>query len=349
MQRIFYLLSVVTLLIALVALFKLTSASSVSTVKAQSSPPPSQTRDVRFRYHAEIPSIDHAAKRLDIWIPLPRQDAYQSASGVAIESNLEHEVVALPRFENRTVHFYAAAPLPASASMTVEFGVKRRQQAADMALAARPLAEPTGGEFAPLLGPDRMIPLNGAIARVADGLRWPGAGALEQARAIYQYVTRTMTYVHSGKGVGHGDAVFACDLHHGNCTDFHSLFIALARARGIPARFIIGLPLGGQPSGTIPGYHCWAEFYAGGVWVPVDASKAVQMPARHAYYFGQLDADRVAFTIGRDLELVPRQHGGPLNYFIYPYAELDGRALPAAAINMKFTYRDITAAGGQES
>jgi hypothetical protein len=89
--------------------------------------------------------------------------------------------------------------------------------------------------------------------------------------------------------LSHGSIVPGTQRTRGNCTDFHSLFIALARARGIPARFIIGFPLGTGPSGQIPGYHCWAEFYSGGVWVPVDASEAWKNPSRHDYYFGHLE------------------------------------------------------------
>jgi len=49
-----------------------------------------------------------------------------------------------------------------------------------------------------------------------------------------------MRYDKSGIGWGRGDAVYACDAKTGNCSDFHSYFIALARSIGIPARFAIG-------------------------------------------------------------------------------------------------------------
>lgn len=152
---------------------------------------------------------------------------------------------------------------------------------------------------------------------------------------------RTMTYVHKGKGVGHGNALFTCRFHHRNCTDFHSLFIAMARSRGIPARFIIGLPLGRRGSGTIPGYHCRAELYAGGICLPVDAAKAWEMPSRHDCYFGHLDTDRVAFSMGQDLNLVPHQKGRSLNYFIYPYAQLDGKRISSREIHTIFIYHDL--------
>jgi hypothetical protein len=41
--------------------------------------------------------------------------------------------------------------------------------------------------------------------------------------------------------------------------------------------------------------------------------------------------------LGRDIRLDPPQQGGPLNYFIYPYAELDGKPL---ALSSKFSFQD---------
>ena len=97
--------------------------------------------------------------------------------------------------------------------------------------------------------------------------------------------------------------------------------------------------------GTIPGYHCWAEFYVNGVgWVPVDISEAWKDPKKHDYFFGSLDANRVQFTVGRDLTLQPKQDGDPLNYFIYPYVEVDGK--PFEGIEKKFSYREEPVTAG---
>jgi transglutaminase-like putative cysteine protease len=138
---------------------------------------------------------------------------------------------------------------------------------------------------------------------------------LQKARKIYEYIIAHMHYNHDGTGWGHAGAIFACTKRHGNCTDFYSLFIGMARAAGIPARFEIGFAIPpNEPKGKIGGYHCWAEFYIHGTgWVPVDATEAWQNPSRHDFYFGALDADRVRFASGRDLKLSPPQTGGPVN------------------------------------
>ena len=57
------------------------------------------------------------------------------------------------------------------------------------------------------------------------------------------------------------------------------------------------------------------------------------------YYFGNLTPDRVSFTVGRDLDLVPKQQGEPLNFFVYPYAEVDGK--PHTAMEKKFRFQDL--------
>jgi transglutaminase-like putative cysteine protease len=209
--------------------------------------------------------------------------------------------------------------------------------------AQRALSEPLHGAFAAELGPDRLVPIDGEIAQVSARVGHRGASPYDQARAIYNYVIANMTYEKSGTGWGRGDAIYACDFKKGNCTDFHSLFIAIARSRGIPARFTSGFPLGASSSGVVPGYHCWAEFRAGGQWVPVDASEAWKHPQLRDYYFGHLDANRVASTMGRDLQLIPPQHGGPLNFLIYPYVEVDGKPIPPSRIRNRFEY---SASGG---
>jgi transglutaminase-like putative cysteine protease len=152
-----------------------------------------------------------------------------------------------------------------------------------------------------------------------------------------------MKYSKHGIGWGQGDVVWVCDSKYGNCSDFHSLFISLTRAQKIPAKFEMGFPIPEKRGeGVVGGYHCWAWFLPDGKgWVPVDISEANREPKMKEYYFGNLTENRVTFTTGRDIELVPRQAAGPLNFFIYPYAEIDGRPHADDGIERSFTYQDV--------
>ena len=53
-------------------------------------------------------------------------------------------------------------------------------------------------------------------------------------------------------------------------------------------------------------------------------------------HFGQLPSDRIEFTLGRDLVLEPAQEGEPLNYWINPYAELNGEPLKSIPWTLHF-------------
>jgi len=329
------------LLAAALALLLLNVDSLSAKAQTRSEAQPAKVREVEFTYHTDITGIDPKAHRVEAWIPLPREDRFQQVSEIRIDSPAHVEVVNQLRGGNRVAHLSASAPPSGSIPITIRFKVRRVEESADTQRAQANTPEPSGGAFAGYLGPDRLVPVDGQIKLVSAKVGDPNGSSYEQARAIYDYVIANMSYDKSGTGWGRGDAVYACNVKKGNCTDFHSLFIAIARSRGIPARFTIGFPLGAASAGQIPGYHCWAEFYAGGQWVPVDASEAWKHPQLHQYYFGHLDADRVAFTMGRDLVLNPPQSGQPVNFLIYPYVEVDGKALPKEQIKNQFEYATV--------
>jgi transglutaminase-like putative cysteine protease len=302
-------------------------------------------RNFEFTYIAKIPPSSAGARTSRIWIPLPQSDAYQSISALKIESPFAYSTRSDSEYGNEYAYLEApAASLSAPAEVRITFQVARQEHLVVLggnpsATNVRTLAEARLGELQRFLEPDRRVPLAGTIAELSAeqtlGIKEPMA----KARAIYDYVIATMRYDKSGTGWGNGDAIWACTAKRGNCTDFHSLFIGMMRAAGIPARFEIGFPLpADQHAGAISGYHCWAEFYVAPYgWIPVDASEAWKHPEKKNYFFGAHDNNRVQFTVGRDIRLDPAQQGEPLNYFIYPYAEVDGKPL---ALESKFSFQD---------
>jgi len=303
-------------------------------------------RRFEFEYRATVKDIPAGAKAVDVWLPVPHDDPFQKITELRVESPYPYRI-RTARHGNRVLHLSLKNPPQTSFTVTMKFKAvrlehvqERLQQAGHRGRGGKPDAEASRW-----LGPDRLVPLDEQIRRWAKEVV-DAAGAssdLEKARAIYNHVVATVKYDKTGKGWGRGDIYYACDARRGNCTDFHAIFIGYARAVGIPARFSIGFPLpADRGAGEVAGYHCWAEFYAQGVgWVPVDASEAAKDPARREYFFGAHDENRVEFTRGRDLALKPRQRGEPLNYFIYPYAEVDGKA--HAGVEKSFAYRDLTA------
>lgn len=298
-----------------------------------------ESRSFDFHYVIEVPALPDG-HRLRLWVPLPYQDSrYQSISRLRIKAPVKYGLRREPDFNDRYAFFdLNAAQITSPFRIELKFHVKRLEDRVALHPVQDPPLLPEG--VARFLQPDRLIPIDGEIARLSREQTLGVSSPLQKARKIYDYVIATMHYDHDGTGWGRGDAVWACNAKHGNCTDFHSLFIGMARAAGIPARFEIGFPLAlDAHAGTIPGYHCWAEFFVNGIgWIPIDASQAWLDPSKKDYFFGALDANRVMFSLGRDIRLEPAPADGPLNYFVYPYAELDGK--PFAALKHEFSFRD---------
>lgn len=309
-----------------------------------------RSRDFELTYSARIGELPAGAHRVEVWLPYPVSDGSQEVTVEAVSAPSLYEVVKEPRFGNSILHLSVTDPRGREVAVEMKVRVRRREYVRhDFAGAAGPKPTPvpaaatavaTSAATAAWLRPDRLVPLDDRIRKLAAEVTQGRRGDLEKARAIYDYVVATMSYDKTGTGWGNGDIYWACDAKRGNCTDFHALFIGLARAVGIPAKFEIGLPLPeAHGQGEIGGYHCWAEFYLAGYgWVPVDASEARKNPEKQSYFFGALDENRVQFSVGRDLVLAPRQAGPPLNFFIYPYVEVDGQ--PFTKVSKTFRYED---------
>jgi transglutaminase-like putative cysteine protease len=250
------------------------------------------------------------------------------------------QIVREARYGNQVLYFQAPADANGSIALSVTYRVTRRETGEE------PPASLSNGVIDDMwLRADALVPVGGKSMSLLAGKTLP-AGQVQLGRLLYDVVDDHMQYRKDKPGFGRGDADWACDSGFGNCTDFHSLFISLARANRLPARFEMGFSVPPTEVGkteSIAGYHCWAWFKpAGHSWVPVDISEANKNPAKRDYFFGHLDADRVAFSVGRDLELTPRQDGPAVNFLIYPYVEVDGKPWPAEKVTRKFSAEELT-------
>ncbi|MEX0703748.1 MAG: transglutaminase domain-containing protein [Planctomycetales bacterium] len=291
-------------------------------------------RRFRFTYGSTITGLP-PGRTARVWVPVATDSHEQRVTLRNIEIPSEYRRTREKRFGNELIHFEAAADASGRIALELEYEVERRE-----ALLAD--AEPQAGDApAESLAGSRLVPVDGTLRRRLFGDEEIAGEPLAVARRIYDAVAARMSYAKpEGLPWGRGDAIWACESGVGNCTDFHSPFLGAAQDLGIPARFEIGFSIPPEiGSGTVAGYHCWARFLADGLWVPVDISEADKRPELRDYYFGNLTADRVRFTIGRDLELDPPQRAGPVNFLVYPYVEVDGE--PHTEMTHRFEYADI--------
>jgi transglutaminase-like putative cysteine protease len=270
-----------------------------------------------FRYWAKLPELAAPAR---MWLPLPETDAFQTVEVKSIDAPGTQRMLREREHGNRVL-FLELEPQDNDKTIEILFQVHRREKAAYEA------AAPAAGQY---LKPERFVPVTETFSRIARQVIEGKNTDLVRARAFYDHVIDRMRYMKYGDGWGKGDAVYACDARSGNCTDFHSYFIALTRSVGIPARFAIGAGIPSERNeGGIDGYHCWAEFYADGKWWPVDISEGDKYSSLSTYYFGHHPANRFELSHGRDLVVDPLPASGPINFLAYPVLEVDGTSAKA--------------------
>lgn len=310
------------------------------------------TRSFVFTYEVGVRNVD-SGERVEVWLPIWTPTPYQKLHRLQIDA-ADADVLVEPKYGNRLLHVVATGTGSSEQTVaTVQMTVTRHEVKAPVsplgeyvaAYADRSNVRPvplSAKERALFLGPNRLVPVGGPAVRLINTSTLP-VHRLQLAKQLYDIVLGHMTYKKEGTGWGQGDVNWACQAGYGNCTDFHSLFISLARYYGIPAKFVIGFPLPEtRGSGIIPGYHCWAYFYVEEIgWIPVDISEADKRPELAGYYFGNLTADRIALSTGRDLALTPEHRDRPLNYLIYPYARIDGKEASRDQLWWRVSYRDI--------
>ena len=97
----------------------------------------------------------------------------------------------------------------------------------------------------------------------AKGETRPEALAANLCRGVFGYLKKTLA-------ANSEDALTILDRREGDCTEHTLLFVAVARAAGLPAREVGGLALGQSQGKPVLAWHAWPEYHDGSCWRAVD-------------------------------------------------------------------------------
>ena len=278
-------------------------------------------------------------KVVKVWLPVPQTIRYQTIEKVAFDApTAAKSEITTDELGNQMLYLeWDANAEPADRKAQLSFHVIRNEIKAPTKVREEGVMPEDINKY---LEGSKMVAIDdGNVKTTAEEITKGAETNYDKARAIYDWVIANMNRDNEVKGCGQGDVCALLDTKAGKCTDINSVFVALCRASGIPAREVFGIRINAD---DITGnQHCWCAFYLPGTgWYsadPADVLKAVltnswekdapETKELQEYYWGNCDEKRVQLTEGRDLTLSPAQAGEPLNMFGYPYAEVDGQAV----------------------
>lgn len=277
----------------------------------------------------------------DLYIPLPQKDlAYQKVLSQKISGNatfakeLRVATDGKPENDIHLLHLRWENVVDPQASVTQTLNLSDRQKTVGKKSANQHFLRPT-----------QHVQTDGIVLETANkilkSLKDPNSNPDQKAQAIYDWIIDNTFRDPSVRGCGLGDAkgLLQSGNLQGKCADLNSLFVALARAAGLPAREIWGLRVAPSAWNSILGkegdvsksQHCRAEYYSETkkAWVPVDPADIrklvldgkleLQDPVTKTMrktLFGKSEGNWVAYNYGRDFQLPGTNF--KVNYFMYP-------------------------------
>jgi transglutaminase-like putative cysteine protease len=258
----------------------------------------------------------------------------------------------------------AKFPEGARPVLTLTSRVQTRDYAVDL---SRPGTAPRASrtELAHFLRPTTLMPTDGIVKQTALEATRGATADVEKARAIYQWIVENTFRNPKTRGCGAGDVRYMLESKDlsGKCADLNALYVALARASGLPARDVYGIriaksqlgyqSLGASTENVTKAQHCRAEVYLDHHgWVPVDPAdvrKVVleeppgnrpldddMVKKARARLFGSWEMNWMAFNFGHDVGL-PGSGSAALPFYMYPQAETaEGRLDCLDAVNFRY-------------
>lgn len=300
-----------------------------------------------------------------LWIPVPENSHFQQLRKLSFNGNYKEAYVTANNAYAAKTLFVTWPDSKDKMTLTVEMIIETSNwepaKNGELKAYKAPKNIRYPAEAERFLKPTAHIQTDGIVKQTADKIVGKETNPLKIARLIYEWTSANMFRDNNVMGCGTGDVAKTLESGNlgGKCTDISSVFVALCRAAGIPAREMFGIRLGNPSilkqysktafgsadaqglSKVSGGQHCRAQFYlAGHGWVPCDPADVTKMrltenkkhtypevQAVNEYLFGNWDMNWVGFNYGRDFDLFPAAEQTPINNFGYPYAEVDGDPL----------------------
>jgi len=278
-----------------------------------------------------------SAETVRLWLPYPVSNDYQKIENVTINGNYNYSGIHKEASSGNMIlyaEWYKPQEFP---NLNFSYDIWRSE------MILKNFPEKEGSipvDVEKFLLPTNLGPTDGTVKEHADDITKGKTTILGKAIAIYDYLIEHGERDPELSFCGDGDVCELLQSLRGKCVDFSSVFVALARSSGVPAREILGTRI--YKDGDITGaYHCRAEFYLPNYgWVPVDPSDVAKLilnenlkiddpkvDTARDYFFGAQTETYIDLSTGRDIVLNPEQEADPINYFMYPYAEVDGQPL----------------------
>jgi hypothetical protein len=314
--------------------------------------------DTRHEFKLAVPE---GAKSVRIWFSAPQDDEWTTISNQSNQFSKGLSGRSVVDDHGNHMLYAEATDVAAGTELSIleTFRVDRREIVGNIDSArAKPLSATEAAKFSRELGENTHIKITPEVRAIAASVVGDEKNPVIAARKLYDWTLDNIEYwvktPLTRKASATGSSEHCLSTKTGNCTDFHSLWAALARASGIPTRIVYGSifkpALDGQDKDG--SYHCWPEFYASGLgWISHDVAVADIFRGTYElnadndekvrltiatpysgpdekmvdYYFGNIDERRVVWSCGRDLSLDPAAAAGKVNAMAKAYVEIDGK------------------------
>ncbi|MFA5558680.1 MAG: transglutaminase domain-containing protein [Methanofastidiosum sp.] len=241
----------------------------------------------------KITNIDAEVGEVQIWIALPVNcGTQQNVSVISIDPEPD-QIILAPEACTRICHWDFNNSLPTNSTITI---------IQNISFTSNPFTTPIDSSkvepydyssslYTEYTKPSQRVESDDpAITSMAKEVVGNETNPYKKADLIYGWVVKNITYEIQEQELG---AKYAFYNRKGDCTEFATLFVAMCRSQGIPARLVHGYLYGLDNSVG----HMWAEIYILPYgWIPADPTGDHTTKSR--FFFGRLGSNVLILSKG---------------------------------------------------